>query len=139
MTMGAARIVAVLVLLGVIFGAGYSLGTRLTQARWDAAELQARQQAAETRAEDQRLAGRAATAYETTRAAAAARQPEARHAIQTALQRASCPPATPLADVVVPAAVLDGLRLAGDGPAPDRPTAGGAGITVRRWPGLADR
>lgn len=46
--MTAARIVAVLVLLGVTFGAGYSLGTRIKQGEWDAARLAAKASAEQT-------------------------------------------------------------------------------------------
>lgn len=129
----AARLVLGLVLLALAAAGGWRAGVKTTKADWLAAD--ARREAAATEAlnEDRRRAGRAATSYEITRAAAAAQQPEARRAIEKAMQApAPCAPGPsgPMGGILLPAAVFDGLRRAA-GAAAAGPTTSEPGPALR--------
>lgn len=134
-----ARLLLGLLLLGLAAAAGWRLGVKATRADWLAAE-QARQ-AAEIEAanEDRRRAARAGERYEADRARLAAALESARHAVRSALDAPlQCPPHATLADLVVPASALAGLRAAaGDGEA--RPAAAGAGQAMPAGPGDSGR
>lgn len=113
-----ARLIGVLALLAaLVFGVGL-----LQKRERDAGAAQCRAEVAEATAaailEDRKLQERASAAYQATRAAAAARLPEARHAISDALAAPMQCNADRLADVVVPRSVLRGLRAAGGGQEP---------------------
>lgn len=131
-----ARILLALVLAGLCAAAGWRLGVKATRADWLAAD-QARQ-AAELEAanEDRRRAARAGERYEADRARLAAALETARHAVRSALDvPLACPPQGTLADLVVPAAALAGLRSAAGGSEAGS-AAAGAGQSVQ--PGPAD-
>ncbi|WP_349743943.1 hypothetical protein [Roseateles cavernae] len=97
----------------------WHLGAGRVQGQWDAAELQreraiATHAAQETRRQSQAAAEYAAQAQQI-RAAAALALPEVRHELQRPI---SCPAGgtVPMADLPVPATVLDRLRHAGADP-----------------------
>lgn len=115
---------AVPLMLAAAVAAGWWLGAGRVQARWDAAELQ-RERAAQTLlAQDRRRQAGAADQYEAQRQqirlAATQALPEVRNALSAPI---SCPAGASaplaLADVPVPAAVLDQLRHAGADPRAD--------------------
>jgi hypothetical protein len=88
-------------------------GARFKQGQWDAAELDRTRRDAAVAVRRIDVALDASAAYEKSRAAVAAEIRKARHAVDVALQAPlSCPPGQPLqlGDLVLPAAVLDGVR-----------------------------
>lgn len=112
----AARLVLALVLLGLASAAGWRLGVKTTRADWLAADQAREHAAAEAANEDRRRAAAAGERYEAQRAQLAQALEGARHAIRTALDTPiQCPPQGTLADLVVPAAALAGLRSAATG------------------------
>jgi hypothetical protein len=131
-----AKFIAVgLVLAGAAAG-GWHLGAGRVQGQWDAAELERERQVRDDRAAQQRLANEAAQRFELERQALAAGMARARRAVADALAApAVCPPSGRLADVVVPAAALDGLRAASVGAGATRPAASGADGPVLARPG----
>ena len=98
---------------------GCSVGRAGAERDAHQAELARQRAIVEARSEDQRLAARVRSQY-----AAQSREIEVRHAeastrLRHALQRPiSCSAGQPLADVLIPADALDGLRDAGRDPAP---------------------
>ncbi len=119
-----AKLLALVLLLIAAGGTGWHYGIKTESNRRDAADL-VRERAAEAiRNESQRMANRAASGFEAQRRAI-----EVRHAsVSTALRNAlsapiSCPAAAAaaLADLRIPAAVVDSLRRAGADPGADRP------------------
>jgi hypothetical protein len=131
-----AKLAAVgLVLAGAAAG-GWHLGTQRVQGQWDAAELERERRARDDRAAQQRQADEAAQRFERERQALAAGMARARRAVADALEApAVCPLSGRLADVVVPAAALDGLRAASVGAGAARPAASGADGPVLARPG----
>lgn len=97
----------------------WHLGAGRVQGQWDAAELQRERAIATLGAQEARRQNQAAAEYaaqaQQIRAAAALALPEVRHELQRPI---SCPAGgiLPLADLPVPAAVLDQLRHAGADP-----------------------
>jgi Flp pilus assembly protein TadB len=90
-----------------------SQGAAQCEAKAAQADAQRVQAAADQFRANEHAAQDAATTYEAKAQSIAARQPEARHAIQSALAApAQCPASAPLADLVIPGAALDGLRSA---------------------------
>jgi hypothetical protein len=86
-------------------------GAAACEAKAAQADAQRTQAAADQFRTNEHTAQDAATTYEAKAQSIAARQPEARHAIQSALAApAQCQDAAPLADLVIPGAALDGLR-----------------------------
>lgn len=105
-------------------------GRAEVQARWDAAELARERQANVDAARRAEQSIAAAAAHEAARAAIARNLTEARHDLRNALSAPiSCPPGQSgmeVGDVLLPAAVLDGVRRAaegGGGQRADRPAA----------------
>jgi uncharacterized protein YlxW (UPF0749 family) len=77
------------------------------------ADAQRTQAAADQFRANEHAAQDAATTYEAKVQSITARQPEARHAIQSALAApAQCPASAAWSDLVLPGAALDGLRSA---------------------------
>jgi hypothetical protein len=120
------RLLAAGAVLASALAAGWWLGAGRVQGRWDAAELQRERAVAALGAQERRRQHQAAADYEAQaqriRAQAATPLPEVRNALQSPIPcpgGASATPALVLADVPVPAAVLDGLRAAGADPRPD--------------------
>lgn len=112
-------------LLAVALAAGgvwcHRVGAAAVQARWDRAELDRERQANADRLRNANRALDASAKHETDRAALARNLREARNAISTTLRAPiSCPASGQLADVVLPAAALAGVRDAAgaDGRAP---------------------
>jgi uncharacterized protein HemX len=90
-----------------------AIGAAQCEAKAAQADAQRTQAAADQFRANEHTAQDAATTYEAKARSIAARQPEARHAIQSALAApAQCPAAAPLADLVIPGAALVGLRSA---------------------------
>jgi uncharacterized protein YlxW (UPF0749 family) len=88
-------------------------GAAQCEAKAAQADAQRTQAAADQFRANEHAAQDAATTYEAKAQSITARQPEARHAIQSALAApAQCPASAPLADLVIPGAALDGLRSA---------------------------
>lgn len=112
----AARVVLFILVVGLATGAGWRLGVKLTRADWLAADQAREHAAAEAANEDRRRAAAAGERYEAERARLARTLETARHAVRTALDTPiQCPPQGTLADLVVPAAALAGLRAAASG------------------------
>jgi hypothetical protein len=83
------------------------------------AELARQQAIAEVRSEEQRLVARVRAQYAAQRREIEVRHAEASARLRNALQRPiSAAPGQPLADLLLPADVVDGLRDAGRDPAP---------------------
>lgn len=125
MTRLAWQICAVAALVGVVWGHGLTKGKAWVQADWDAANVAA-ERAAQAAAQAQRdQANAAATDFETKRARLATELHRARGALSVALRTPlSCAPtgdghAPTIADVPVPAAAVDRLRVAATGPTSD--------------------
>lgn len=126
LTLEAKLIAAALALLALLGGVLYlqhherAIGAAQCEAKTaqdDAARARA---AAEQHAANEHAGAVASQSYQAAAAVIASRQPETRHAIQTALSAPIvCPagPAPALADLVLPAAALDGLRRAAGGAA----------------------
>jgi len=114
-----------LALLGGALTAGWWLGAGRVQARWDAAELQRERAVATLGAQEARRQHQVAAEYEAQaqriRAQAVIALPEVRNALHAPIcaPAGASAPELLLADVPVPAAVLDGLRAAGADPRPD--------------------
>lgn len=115
----ALRILGPAALLAVAWLHGCSVGRAGAEREAHQAELARQQAIADVRSEDQRLAARVRSQY-----TAQSREIEVRHAhastrLRNALQRPiSAAPGQPLADLLLPADVVDGLRNAGRDPAP---------------------
>jgi hypothetical protein len=90
-----------------------AIGAAQCEAKAAQAEAQRTQAAADQFRANEHTAQGAATAYEVKTQSIAARQPEARHAIQSALAApAQCPASATWSDLVLPGAALVGLRSA---------------------------
>lgn len=125
-----AKLLALVLLLIVAGGAGWHYGIKAESNRRDAAQLVLDRAAADIRNESQRMANRAATGFEAQRRAIEVRHASVSTDIRTALRAPiPCPAAAsaPLADLLVPAAAVAGLRRAGADPTADRPAAPIAG------------
>jgi len=125
MTRTAWQICGVAILLAVVWAHGMTKGKAWVQADWDAATVAA-ERAAQAAAQAQRdQANAAATDFETKRARLAGELHRTRGALSVALRTPlSCTPtgdghAPTLADVVVPADAVAGLRAAATGPRQD--------------------
>lgn len=104
---------AVLVTVALAAGGAWChrAGAAAVQARWDRAELDRERQANADRLRNANRALDASATHETERAALARNLREARNAISTTLRASvSCPSSGRLADVVLPAAALAGVR-----------------------------
>lgn len=109
-------------------------GAARVKARWDAVELARQQAEADTRREDARISRAADAEFQRWRADRARRDADIARRLRDALQRpVSCPTSGLLADVPVPAAVVDRLRDAGadDGSPGAAPAVTGPGLRAR--------
>lgn len=128
------KVAAAAVALVLAAGAGWRQGVLHVRAQWQAADVARERAQQEALGEDRRRAALASTTHEQQRAAIAAALPEAQHEIRSSLEIEACPDVQ-LGAVVVPAAVLAGLRhAAGDGDTP-RPAAGEPRGSLFRRPG----
>jgi hypothetical protein len=90
-----------------------AIGAAQCEAKAAQADAQRTQAAADQFRANEHTAQDAATTYEAKAQSIAARQPEARHAIQSALAApAQCPASATWSDLVLPGAALVGLRSA---------------------------
>lgn len=101
--------------------------TGVERAKWQAIELRRQQADADTRREDARMSWAASAEFEALRAQQARRAPQIAKEVRDALQAPIACPAGTLADVLVPAAAVDGLRRAGADAAAPGPAASGPG------------
>jgi len=111
-------IIAAAVLASALF-AGWRLGDHLVRGEWAAANLAAERAEAERRDKNRDRAVVNAAAFEAQRQKITANQAEVSNDLRKSLAAASCPvgaASTPLADLPVPAAVVDSLRRAGADP-----------------------
>jgi hypothetical protein len=135
-----ARLVLVVVVLGLAVAAGWRQGVRATLADWRAADLERAQSQAAAEDDARQRARAAAWQYERERDRIQTDLTEVRRALSRSLARpvAGCSASAPLAlgDVVLPADVLDGVRSVGAGAPDDRAAAAGPGQPVQ--PGAGD-
>jgi hypothetical protein len=125
MTRTAWQICGAAILLAVVWAHGMTKGKAWVQADWDKATVAA-ERAAQAAAQAQRdQANAAAKDFETKRTRLATELQRTRGALSVALRTSlSCEPTgdghvPTLADVPVPAAAVDRLRIAATGPAAD--------------------
>ena len=115
----ALRILGPAALLAAAWMHGCSVGRAGAERDAQQAELARQQAIAEVRSEEQRLAARVRAQYAAQRREIEVRHAEASARLRNALQRPiSAAPGQPLADLLLPADVVDGLRDAGRDPAP---------------------
>lgn len=116
------RLIVAGLVLAAALATSWQLGARGVRGEWAAADLQRERAAQVLEAQARRQAAMAADRYEAQaqrlRAQAVTALPEVRHALQHPIPCLGAA-STPLADLRIPAAVLDGLRRAGTDPALD--------------------
>ena len=111
-----AKLLAVLALLAGVWWHGRSTGADAVQARWDADTIAQERAAQAQEAAQRRRAHVASTAYQAGAAKRTKAQQTLRPDLDAALSAPACPKEAadvPLADLVVPAAALARLRVAG--------------------------
>lgn len=113
------KLLALAGIVGLIWAHGRHSGSSVTQARWDAAELQRERAIQMQEAQQRRQAQNAGMAYEQERIRlrALANSNAERQALLDTLQQPACPAtgddhAPQLADLPIPAAAVDRLRRA---------------------------
>lgn len=117
------QLIGVLALLALVWFHGMTKGKEWTQAEWDAANVAAERQAQQQAEQNRKTALDAAARFESTRQRLSAENRRARDALSVALRAPiSCddkgaPYA--LADLPVPAAVVDRLRQSANDRGPD--------------------
>ena len=115
-----AKLLAILALLAGVWWHGRSTGADSVQARWDADALAQERAAQAQEAAQRRRAHDASAQYQAGAAKRAKAQQSLRADLEAALAIPACPKEDPdvtLADLVVPAASLARLRVAGADPA----------------------
>ena len=126
---------AAAVVLALTGAQGWRSGAAHVQAEWDKAELSHEQAQADQVRENARISRQTAASFERWRAEQNRKAATLAKELHNALQRpVACPASGVLADVPIPAAVVDGLRGAGTVIVPPEPPAAIAGPGLRIRP-----